>query len=104
MDIQQSPLIESANIKESPTKEIAIKNPAYTFILAIIICALVIYLAYYAYNCFKSNQDAENKPDKSEKSDKPDKDCDDGDTFNVEDEIQNLRNTQEKNLKLLNKC
>jgi hypothetical protein len=106
--LDKSPLMDTYDTGEAPvsvssdvtslTKETGI----YTYILAIIIISLVVYLLYYSYTCFYENQDMITDPF-TEQTVKSGRDSDT--IFDVDHEVNKLRQLQEKYLSTLNtKC
>lgn len=96
-----SSLIES---QTTPTKGDALEihttpRITYTHILGVIIIGLVVYLLYYSYSCFYENQDLNNEPfiEKTVKTG-----IDDDQVFDVDSEVNKLRQLQEKYLVSLN--
>jgi len=96
-----SPLLEATD--NTPVKgdvvTVASDRSPYTYVLSIIIIGLVVYLLYYSYTCFYENQDLINEPfiEKTIKTG-----IDDDHVFDVDDEVNKLRQLQEKYLNSIN--
>jgi hypothetical protein len=97
-----SPLLETVT-GDTPVKggviTVAYTRTPYTYVLSIIIIGLVVYLLYYSYTCFYDNQDLINEPfiEKTIKTG-----IDDDHVFDVDGEVNKLRQLQEKYLNSLN--
>lgn len=97
-----SPLLETVTgdtpVKGSVVTVDCARTP-YTYVLSIIIIGLVVYLLYYSYTCFYENQDLINEPfiEKTIKTG-----IDDDRVFDVDGEVNKLRQLQEKYLNSLN--
>ena len=100
--VTASPLLETVT-DDTPAKGAAVTvdcaRTPYTYVLSIIIIGLVVYLLYYSYTCFYENQDLINEPfiEKTIKTG-----IDDDRVFDVDGEVNKLRQLQEKYLNSLN--
>ena len=102
-NVTVSPLLETVT-RDTPAKvdvvTVGDARTPYTYVLSIIIIGLVVYLLYYSYTCFYENQDLINEPfiEKTIKTG-----IDDDRVFDVDGEVNKLRQLQEKFLNNLNK-
>jgi hypothetical protein len=100
--VTASPLLETVT-GDTPVKggvvTVDCARTPYTYVLSIIIIGLVVYLLYYSYTCFYENQDLINEPfiEKTIKTG-----IDDDRVFDVDGEVNKLRQLQEKYLNSLN--
>jgi len=100
--VTASPLLETVT-DDTPVKGGVVTvdgtRTPYTYVLSIIIIGLVVYLLYYSYTCFYENQDLINEPfiEKTIKTG-----IDDDRVFDVDGEVNKLRQLQEKYLNSLN--
>jgi hypothetical protein len=97
-----SPLIESTPV-DTPVKidedTADYTRTPYTYILSIITIGLIVYLMFYSYTCFYENQDLIIEPfiEKTIKTG-----IDDDIVFDVDGEVNKLRQLQEKYLNSIN--
>jgi hypothetical protein len=90
-----SPLVDNI-----PNDDISISSGnMYTYGLSFVVCILVVYLLYYSYTCFYENQELIIEPF-IEKTVKTGTDSDK--VFDVDGEVNKLRQLQEKYLEKLN--
>ena len=66
------------------------EGSSYTFLLAVIVICLVLFLMYHAYSCFCTNQDTEPYINKQPRTDPQD-----DHPFDVDDEVKKLIQMQE---------
>lgn len=96
----ESPLITTGNPEISTINtSVGDRNMSYTYLLAIIVVILVLFLVYHAYSCFCSNQDlnfSESYINGSPRTDPPD-----DNPFDVDDEVKKLIQLQEQYIEKL---
>jgi hypothetical protein len=94
-NLQESPLItsDSATSLENTPLTARGGKASYTYLLAIIVVILVVFLIYHAYSCFCNNQELEFSEPYINGSPRTDTPADN--SFDVDDEVKKLIEMQE---------
>jgi hypothetical protein len=96
-----SPLIDNDNVTKTAGSVSLIKGKSpYFYMTACVVVALLVYMLYYSYTCFYENQDLINEPfiEKTIQTG-----ISDDKVFDVETEVNKLREFQENYLNSINK-